>query len=537
VRRVLCFGLDGGDHELVARLIREGELPTLASLSASGAFGPLRSTIPAFTPTAWSSLLTGMNPASHGIFGFSTNPNRATRRLDSAASRAGTPLWRLLGAAGIRSAFITVPFTYPAEPIDGIIVTGFGGPQYPEILPVTVANRILAAHPNLITAVAPTGWTGRADAMADALIGHVGEIADVCLLAMELEPDLGLLCVDFMASDIAGHLAWHRYDHDHPAHRADDSGDELVRVYRAIDRAVGDLIGQARWLYGDEPTVVVMSDHGLQPAYWMFNANAWLEREGFLRFDPRAIRRMKRKRASGRGAPPDEHLGPARTRRRRVIDRLRSGRPGSDSAFPIVDFEASRAYCYGYGGQIYMSEANGARHDDGLIRELGSAFASIPHPSTGAPAFDVHRKEEIYSGPFMDRAPELIVLPRDERIHVASSPRPGQSPFELLDRLDRGGNWSGHHAMKGFLLADGPGIRDVPVPDGAAFGQMASTLLALHGLDAALELPPIAEILDDSALPRRREVEAAAQTPSDEPTYSSEQEAAIVEHLRALGYE
>ena len=121
-------------------------------------------------------------------------------------------------------------------------------------------------------------------------------------------------------------------------------------MYRALDRAVGDLIGQARWLYGDEPTVVVMSDHGLQPAYWMFNANAWLEQEGFLRFDPRAIRRMKRKRASGRGAPSDEHLGPGRVRKRRVIDRLRWGRPGSDSAFPIVDFDASRAYCYGYGG-------------------------------------------------------------------------------------------------------------------------------------------------------------------------------------------
>jgi predicted AlkP superfamily phosphohydrolase/phosphomutase len=537
MRRVLCFGFDGGDHELVAHLIEGGELPTLASLSTAGAFGPLRSTIPAFTPTAWSSMLTGMNPASHGIFGFSTNPNRATRRLDSAASRAGTPLWRLLGAAGIRSAFITVPFTYPAEPIDGIIVTGFGGPQYPEILPATVANRILAEHPNLTTAVAPTGWTGRADELAEALIAHVGEIADVCLLAMELEPELGVLCVDFMASDIAGHLAWHRYDRDHPAHRSDDAGDELVRVYRAIDRAVGHLIEQAEWLYGDEPTVVVMSDHGLRPAYWMFNANAWLEREGFLRFDPRAIRRMKRKRVLSRAAPPDEHLGADRIRRRRVLDRLRSGRADSRSAFPIVDFDATRAYCYGYGGQVYMSESNGARQDEGLITELASAFASIPHPSTGSPAFEVHRKEELYAGPFMDRAPELVVLPRDERIHVASAPRPGQSPFDLLDRLDRGGNWSGHHAVNGFLLAEGPGIVHGSVPDGASFGQIASTLLALHGLDADLELPAIEPILDGSALPRRREVEAIAQTPSDDPAYTSEQEATILEHLRALGYE
>jgi predicted AlkP superfamily phosphohydrolase/phosphomutase len=269
----------------------------------------------------------------------------------------------------------------------------------------------------------------------------------------------------------------------------------------------------------------------------MFNANAWLEREGFLRFDPRAIRRMKRKCVLSRAAPPDEHLGADRIRRRRVLDRLRSGRADSRSAFPIVDFDATRAYCYGYGGQVYMSESNGARQDEGLITELASAFASIPHPSTGSPAFEVHRKEELYAGPFMDRAPELVVLPRDERIHVASAPRPGQLPFDLLDRLDRGGNWSGHHAVNGFLLAEGPGIVHGSVPDGASFGQIASTLLALHGLDADLELPAIEPILDGSALPRRREVEAIAQTPSDDPAYTSEQEATILEHLRALGYE
>lgn len=68
---------------------------------------------------------------------------------------------------------------------------------------------------------------------------------------MELEPDLGLLCVDFMSSDIAGHLTWHRLDPTHPAH--DEQGDELIRVYEAVDRACGELIEQAAWLYGEEP--------------------------------------------------------------------------------------------------------------------------------------------------------------------------------------------------------------------------------------------------------------------------------------------
>jgi hypothetical protein len=118
------------------------------------------------------------------------------------------PLWRFLGAAGIRSAFITVPFTYPPEPIAGLLVTGWGGPQRPEILPALARDRIFAAHPDLVTAQSPTGWWKELDAFTRKLIDHVDEVADVCLLAMELEPSLGLLCVDFMSSDIAGHLTW-----------------------------------------------------------------------------------------------------------------------------------------------------------------------------------------------------------------------------------------------------------------------------------------------------------------------------------------
>ncbi|MGH3114213.1 MAG: alkaline phosphatase family protein, partial [Gaiellaceae bacterium] len=81
--RVLCLGLDGADYDLVRELLGQGRLPTLARLSSEGTFGPLRSTIPAFTPTAWSSFLTGLNPAAHGIFAFTSNPNRGGGRLES----------------------------------------------------------------------------------------------------------------------------------------------------------------------------------------------------------------------------------------------------------------------------------------------------------------------------------------------------------------------------------------------------------------------------------------------------------------------
>jgi predicted AlkP superfamily phosphohydrolase/phosphomutase len=521
--RVLCLGLDGADYDLVRDLLAEGKLPTLDRLSREGTFGPLRSTIPAFTPTAWSSFLTGLNPGGHGIFSFSSNPNRATGRLESAASRAGAPLWRMLGAAGLRSAFVTVPFTHPPEPLRGLMVTGFGGPQRPEIVPAAARAAILSAHPDLLTAHHPTGWSEDFVAFAEKLVDHVGQIADVCLLALELEPDLGLLCVDFMSSDIAGHLAWHRLDPTHPAHSPEDAGDELIQVYEAIDRACGELVEQARWLWGEEPTVLILSDHGMKPTHWVFRANRWLEQAGYLRY------------RAGSATPAADA---AEIDERSLLTRRHQPQT-EEPPFAEIDFASTKAYCFGYGGQIYLGELTRAAEDTGFARELADALASIRHPETDAPAFEVRTKEELYRGAFYEKAPELVLLPFDERVHVESSHQQWPAVFERHERLlVRGsGHFSGQHARTGILAAAGPGIRTADMPEGADITRLPATLLALFGVAADLDGAPLDEILDPATTSERIQVAVAARAPVQRPVYSKEEEARMVERLRDLGYE
>ena len=503
--RVLCFGLDGADYDLVQDLLAQGKLPTLSRLSRDGAFGPLRSTIPPLTPVAWSSFLTGLNPGGHGIFGFSANPQRAVMRLESAANRAGVPIWRILGAAGIRSAFVTVPFTYPPDPIAGLLVTGWGGPQRPEILPATARDRIFAAHPDLVTAQSPTGWWNDLDAFTQKLVDHVDEIADVCLLAMELEPDLGLLCVDFMSSDIAGHLTWHRLDPTHPAH--DEPGEELIRVYEAVDRACSELIEQATWLYGEEPTVVVLSDHGMKPTHWLFRTNRWLEEAGYLRYQP--------------GSPTPAAKRPDRDEPPRAE----------------IDFNATRAYSLGYGGQIYLADGAGGG-DNGLLAELKAALADITHPETQEPVFEVKTKHELYRGPFLDRAPELFLLPRDERVYADSSRQLWHEAFQRNERLVVRGatSYSGQHALNGILAAAGPGVRRAVVPDGTEITSLPATLLALLGLSAELEAAPIEAILAGDGVRERRDV-PATRRPAEASVYSKKEEQEMIRRLEELGYE
>jgi predicted AlkP superfamily phosphohydrolase/phosphomutase len=516
----MVFGLDGADYDLVRELLAQGRLPTISRLSREGMFGPLRSTIPAVTPTAWSSFLTGLNPAGHGIFNFSSNPNRDVARVESASSRGGAPFWRRLGAAGVRSAFVTVPFTYPPEPIDGLIVTGYGGPEPPEIVPAQARERIRAAHPNLVTARHPFAerWWEDFQGYARRLVEHVDEIADVCRLALDLEPDLGLLCVDFMDADHAGHLGWHRLDPDHPAHDPDDAGEELIEVYEAVDRACGDLLDEAAARWGEEPTAIVLSDHGMKPIYWTFHANRWLEEQGWLRYRRRSLQALRGGRLA-LAAKVDQRL--ARTTRwyGRVLDGVPfAPEPPDDRRFADIDFGRTRAYCFGTGGQIYLGEATRAREDPRFEEELAAAVAQVLHPVDGTPAFEVKRKEELYRGPFLEKAPELVILPRDERIHVESSRRPWTSAFDRHERLDPRHfyGYSGHHGLRGILAGAGPGIAAGNLPDGIEITDLAGMILGLFGLEA----------------------DGAETRPTgDGAAYSEDEERELVERLRDLGYE
>lgn len=525
--RVLCLGLDGADYDLVSELLRRDRLPTLARLVRDGAFGPLRSTIPAFTPTAWSSFLTGRNPGNHGIFGFRSESRRSGRRLDSAATRGGAPLWRMLGPTGVRSAYVTVPFTHPAEPIDGVMVTGFGGPNRPEITPLGASAAIFRAHPDLAAAPNPAGWDHDYALLAERLIAHVDQIADVCSLVLELEPDLGLLCVDFMSSDVAGHLTWHRLDPAHPAHAAAGPGDELVRVYEAVDRACGALIEHAEWLHGEEPTVVVLSDHGMKPTHWLFRANRWLEEAGYLRYRP------PRRDASTR-IEPDLDEATLLTGRRpgEGAEGARAGAPPAE-----IDVPSTHAACLGYGGQIHLGKTRAARGRR-FVGRLADELAQIAHPETGEPAFDVRPRDELFHGAFIDKAPDLVLLPRDERVHVDLSQRRWGSAFDRNDGVGAGAAlFSGQHALTGILAAAGPGIRAGAVPPGSEITQLPATLLALHGLRSELDAHPIEAILEPELAPEREVTPATNRLPVEEPAYSAEEEAEIVRRLRDLGYE
>ncbi len=144
VKRVIVIGLDGLEPTIVDAMLADGELPHLARLRQAGAMSRVATTNPAQTPVAWSTFATGVNPGGHGIFDFLRRdpatylPDLSLNRYEQKNSflppkavnlRGGTPVWQVLGAAGIPSTVIRCPCTYPPDPMKGRMLSGMGVPD------------------------------------------------------------------------------------------------------------------------------------------------------------------------------------------------------------------------------------------------------------------------------------------------------------------------------------------------------------------------------------------------------------------------
>lgn len=154
IDRMVIVGLDGMEPTLVEKFMAEGKLPNLSRLKDTGSYARLSTTIPAISPVAWSSFMTGSHPAKHNIFDFlSRNPHTYLPDLSSAqigtpkrtlsfgkyriplskpvikGLRKSVPFWKILGDAGVFSTILRIPLTFPPEKFKGHLISGMCAPD------------------------------------------------------------------------------------------------------------------------------------------------------------------------------------------------------------------------------------------------------------------------------------------------------------------------------------------------------------------------------------------------------------------------
>ena len=124
-QRLMILGIDGASWDVLNIMIDRAVMPNLKKLISGGVSGTLASTVPPYTPIAWSTFATGMNPGKHGVFDFVTSDEHGkTRFVDSSSIQAPT-LWNIVNHFGRSAGVVHFPISYPVEQINGVMVSGF----------------------------------------------------------------------------------------------------------------------------------------------------------------------------------------------------------------------------------------------------------------------------------------------------------------------------------------------------------------------------------------------------------------------------
>ncbi len=123
-RPVVFVGLDGADWQLLDEYMERGAMPNLAALAREGARGVLESEHPPLSPLLWNTMMTGVSPLEHGILDFSRfKPGSGAREPITSDERRAPAIWNLATWAGKAVAVFGLWATYPAEPVNGLLVS------------------------------------------------------------------------------------------------------------------------------------------------------------------------------------------------------------------------------------------------------------------------------------------------------------------------------------------------------------------------------------------------------------------------------
>lgn len=500
--RHLVLGFDGADLELVLAL-GERRLPNFFALMQRGVFAHQESLSPPATLPNWTTFLTGLNPGQHGVFDFTLRRGYSVR-FTAGTVREVPTLFAGLDRQGLACACIGFPATWPPERFaHGIFMSGWDAPVAFE------ADRSFVWPPSLHDLLVERFGPMRFDEVDQFQAGRAGfharlggRLADKVARRSELARFLlalrawDVFAFYFGESDTAAHNLYSLYDEGSPRRPQVVSSEEqqgLVRVYEALDRALGELLEAA----GPEVEVTVLSDHGSGGSSdQVFYLNRALAELGFLRFKPAAEGRVAAalKQQALTRLPPR-----LRERLFRMGSALLPSLLESRTRFGSIDMAQTQAFSdeLNYFPNISLNqrgrEPRGTVHPserEQVLNRLSEALLALRHPESLRPVVAaVHRREQLFQGPFVERAPDLLLelrLDRGYSYNLMPSAGPGPlwqrlSPDQYLGR--KGRSLPGSHRAQGLMIAAGPRIRG---RGQLALGIEDTSALMLARMDVAL---------------------------------------------------
>jgi predicted AlkP superfamily phosphohydrolase/phosphomutase len=533
------IGLDAMTPLVLEPLRAAGAVPHLDRLLGQGASGVLRSTTHPLTPQAWTTMFTGVGAGRHGIWDFHERDESGYGlRPVNGSYRREPAVWQRLGAAGRRVGVINVPFTWPVDDVNGFALAGFDayGRRDGYATPAGLLDELEARFGPLVQDHAfPVTRQGGID--LDQVRRVAEQRVEITLwLAERFEPEL--LIAVFMAADHAQHLGWDEWERRGPE-------SPLAKVYGILDDAVGAL---ASALGGD---IMIVSDHGAGPLDGVVNLNAWLAEQGLLEYAGTAelMRGGQLKRMAAARALAAWRRLPL-SLRTRVKQRLGGLRECSYELqnFHVIDFERTKAFAYGTFGNIVINVQG--RERDGIVAagaeyeavrdQIAGALRELRDPATGRQIVAaVHRREDLFSGPQIERVPDLVVEFSDYAwLGKGNLKRRTESIWDRVEIAGTDAAYVGSHRHEGIVALTGPSA----APGGlfASIEDIAPTIQYLLGepIPERMEGQLIDAAIDPELLERRPPEYVAddVEVDSGVRAFADDEAGQVQDRLRGLGY-
>jgi predicted AlkP superfamily phosphohydrolase/phosphomutase len=355
-------------------------------------------------------------------------------------------------------------------------------------------------------------------------------------------------------TDRIQHELWNLFDSEHPRYDkrlAAKYGAGIIGYFSAVDSEIAKLKSRL----DDDTTFIIMSDHGFGPIHRFIDLNVWLLEQGYIAIKQAPLSQL-RLRAWRMGLTHEFLIRallkilkwglrlPERTPAE-AVNLIREDGFRPLLSFNDVDWARTKAYAKFGMGQIVINvrgrDAKGSvtpgREYRAVRDEITSKLKELRDPLSGALiGGEVYTKEEVYHGPHLEDAPDIVFLPM-ERNYLASVLMGFTTRTWIMDNPALFGN----HRMDGLVIAQGRHLSKGRTIEGARIIDLAPTVLYL--LEEKIPNDMDGRVLTGMLTEEFVRTHAMAWTEPGEQqvtgtpaALSREDEETIIERLKGLGY-
>jgi len=356
--KTVIIGLDGVPFGMLKNFAETAVMPQTAGLIAQGTFNKMLSSIPEVSSVAWSSVITGVNPGKHGIFGFTDLVTHSYELcFPNFSDLKEKPFWHQIDTP---SVIINVPSTYPVSKMNGVLISGFVSIDFDKsIYPLSIADKLLSLDYRLDVD------SQKAHESMDLFLEDLNKTLDARIEAYKYLWDYinwGTFMLVFTGTDRLMHFLWDAYERpEHKYHQA------FLNYFSRIDKVIGEISSRL----ADDDRLIMLSDHGFEHLENDIYVNKMLLDAGFLRFE--------------------------------------GGNDLENISHDTMAFALDPARIYVNLKDKYPCGKIETQNKESILLQLEKFFNS--YEANGRKVFEhIYRKEQIYDGPFTGCAPDLVLV-------------------------------------------------------------------------------------------------------------------------------